>query len=129
MKAYGGVDVQIHVFLAYALAGNKWLASSPGRLAPCTHWIGGWMDPRAGLETWRKFLTLQGLKLVANRYTDYGIANTNVDRYHYNNLLLDETEKNYENNPDNTAGFLYNIRDRDFKKHNSDRYTAIYPSA
>jgi hypothetical protein len=38
-------------------------ASSYG--APGTHWIGGWVDPRAGLEDVekRKFMTLLGLEL------------------------------------------------------------------
>jgi hypothetical protein len=33
--------------------------------APGTHWLGGWVDPRAGLEDLekRKFLTLPGLEL------------------------------------------------------------------
>jgi hypothetical protein len=31
MKEYGGVDVQIHVFLTSALAGSEWSASGPGR--------------------------------------------------------------------------------------------------
>jgi hypothetical protein len=70
MKAYGGVDVQIHISLTLALAGVEWSASRPGRFAPAerspgTHWIGGWVDPRAGLDDIekRKFLTLLGLEL------------------------------------------------------------------
>jgi hypothetical protein len=42
-----------------------WSVSRPGRLTPGTHWIGGWVDPRAALyvmEKW-KFLTLQGFGL------------------------------------------------------------------
>jgi hypothetical protein len=60
----------IHIFLTSALAGRKWSASRPGRFTagerhPSTHWIGGWVDPRAGLEDVekRKFLTLPGLEL------------------------------------------------------------------
>jgi hypothetical protein len=34
MKAYGGVDVYIHVYLTLALAGGEWLASRPGRFIP-----------------------------------------------------------------------------------------------
>jgi hypothetical protein len=54
MKAYGGVDVEIQVFLTSALVGGNWSASRPGRFTPGgraseTHWIGGWVDPRAGL--------------------------------------------------------------------------------
>jgi hypothetical protein len=46
MKAYGGVDVYIHIFLTSALAGGEWSASLPARFAPAeralgTHWIGG----------------------------------------------------------------------------------------
>jgi hypothetical protein len=55
MKAYGGVDVYTHVFLTSALVGGECSASRPGRFtsvkrAPGTHWIGGWVDPRAGLD-------------------------------------------------------------------------------
>jgi hypothetical protein len=70
MKVYGGVDVQIHIFLTLALAGGEQSASRPGRFtpgerAPCTHWTGGWVDPKAGLDDLkkRKFLTLLGLEL------------------------------------------------------------------
>jgi hypothetical protein len=65
MRAYGGVDVYIHVFLTSALAGGEWPASRPGRFIPNIHWIGGWVDPRAGLDDLEKwqFLTLPGLEL------------------------------------------------------------------
>jgi hypothetical protein len=70
MKTYGGDDVYIQVFLTSALVGGEWLDSlpscfTPGERAPVTHWIGGWVDPRAGLDTAEKktFLTLLGLKL------------------------------------------------------------------
>jgi hypothetical protein len=69
MKAYGGVDVQIHIFLTSALVGGEWSASRPGRYnpgkrAPGTHWIGGWVEPKAGLNNVnRKFLILSGLDL------------------------------------------------------------------
>jgi hypothetical protein len=69
MKAYGGVDVLIHVLLTTALVGGEWSASRPGRFtsgerAPGTHWIGGWVDPRAGLEDEerRNILPLPGIK-------------------------------------------------------------------
>jgi hypothetical protein len=56
MKTYGEVDIHIHIFLTSALAGGEWSASRPGRFtawerALGTHWIGGWVDPRAGLDT------------------------------------------------------------------------------
>jgi hypothetical protein len=42
--------------LTLALDGGEWSASRPGRFrpterAPDTHWIGGWVGPRAGLDT------------------------------------------------------------------------------
>jgi hypothetical protein len=38
---------------------------TPGERAPGTHWIGSWVDPRAGLDDLekRKYLTLPGLEL------------------------------------------------------------------
>jgi hypothetical protein len=70
MKVYGGVDVQIHIFLTSALAGGEWSASrsgrfTPGETAPGTHRIGGWVEPRVVLDDVekRKCLTLQGFEL------------------------------------------------------------------
>jgi hypothetical protein len=65
MKAYGGVDVQSHIFLTSALAGGEWSASRPGRFnpgkrAPGTHWIGDWVDPRASLDDVEKILDPTG---------------------------------------------------------------------
>jgi hypothetical protein len=34
MKAYGGVDVQVHIFLTSALAGGEWLVLPPGERGP-----------------------------------------------------------------------------------------------
>jgi hypothetical protein len=52
MKAYGGVDVWIRIFLTRALAGGEWSASRPGHFtpgerAPVTYWIGGWLAPES----------------------------------------------------------------------------------
>jgi hypothetical protein len=68
MKEYGGVDVKIHVFLTSILAGGEWSASRPcsftvRKEAPVpireeTDWA-----PEPCWTTWRKFLTLPGLKL------------------------------------------------------------------
>jgi hypothetical protein len=70
MKTYGGVDLQIHVFLTSALVGGEWSESQPCRFTPgeratSTHWIGGWLGPRAGLDDVEKrtFFTLPGLNL------------------------------------------------------------------
>jgi hypothetical protein len=53
-----------------ALVGGEWLSSRPGHFTPGeralgTHWIGGWVDLRAGLDYLkkRKFLTILGLEL------------------------------------------------------------------
>jgi hypothetical protein len=70
MKAYGGVDVYIHIFSTSALVRGERSVSRPGRFtprerAPGTRWIGGWVDPRVGVDdvVKRKFLTLPGLEL------------------------------------------------------------------
>jgi hypothetical protein len=70
IKGYGGVNEYIHVFLTSAIFGDEWSASGPGRFtsgerAPGTDCIGGWVDPRAGLDEVekRKFLTLLGHEL------------------------------------------------------------------
>jgi hypothetical protein len=65
MKAYGGVVVKIHIFLTSALVGRDCSASRPCRFTPGTHWIGGLVVLRAGLDEVekRKFLTLPGLEL------------------------------------------------------------------
>jgi hypothetical protein len=59
MKTYGGVDVQIHVFLTSALVGGEWSASLPGRvtpgeMAPGIRWIGGLVGPRTSLDDMEK---------------------------------------------------------------------------
>jgi hypothetical protein len=65
MKAYGGVNVYIHVFLTWSLVGGEWSPSRFCHFTPGTHWIGGCVDPRADLDDVekRKFLTLPGLEL------------------------------------------------------------------
>jgi hypothetical protein len=54
-KENGGGEVQLHAFLTSALDRGEWSASRSGRFTPgerasVTHWIGGWVDPRAGLD-------------------------------------------------------------------------------
>jgi hypothetical protein len=70
MMTYGEVDAEIHVSFTSKLVGGVWSASrpdrfTPGERAPGTHWIGSWVDLRAGLDDVenRKFFTLSGLEL------------------------------------------------------------------
>jgi hypothetical protein len=56
VKTYWGVEVYLQAFLTSALDGGEWSASPPGHFnprerAPGTHWIGGWVGPRAVLDT------------------------------------------------------------------------------
>jgi hypothetical protein len=82
MKAYGGVDVYILIFLTLALVGGEWSGSLPGRFTPGTHWIGGWVDPRAGLDDVEKITDPTGTRTptfsvvqpVASRYTDCALT-------------------------------------------------------
>jgi hypothetical protein len=57
MSAYRGVDVWTHVFLTSPLVGGQLHAAAaflPGKerqgKSPCTHWIGGLVNPRPGLD-------------------------------------------------------------------------------
>jgi hypothetical protein len=61
--------------LTAALVGGEWSVSLPGRFTlgertPSTHWIGGWVGPRVGLDDVekRKFLNLPGLELRPSRH-------------------------------------------------------------
>jgi hypothetical protein len=75
--------------LTSALDGGEWSASRPGRFtpkerAPGTHWIGGWMGPRAVVEAVvkRKIPSPRResnprtpiVQSVAQRYTDWAIT-------------------------------------------------------
>jgi hypothetical protein len=49
------MEVKLHAILTSALDGGEWSASRPGHFTPGeraqgTHWTGGWVDPRAGLD-------------------------------------------------------------------------------
>jgi hypothetical protein len=59
----------------------KWVVSFtplplyPQGTAPCIHWVGGWLDPRAGrnVKEKRRILPLQGIesRVLACRFTDW----------------------------------------------------------
>jgi hypothetical protein len=52
MEALGGEKIYSYSFSTSALDGGEWSASRLGRaFAPGTHWTGGWVGPRAGLDT------------------------------------------------------------------------------
>jgi hypothetical protein len=80
MKAYGGSGGIAPPFLSSALDWGEWSASCPGRftpgkIAPGTHWIGGWVGPITGLDSVDKKEILP-LPEIANRpysrrYTDW----------------------------------------------------------
>jgi hypothetical protein len=55
MKTYGGVELQLIVFLTCSLCGGERSDSRPDRFAPeeiatNTNWTEGWMNPRACLD-------------------------------------------------------------------------------
>jgi hypothetical protein len=54
-------------FLDLGIVGGEWSASRPGRCTPGeiasgTHWRGGWVDPRAGLDDMEKILDPTGTR-------------------------------------------------------------------
>jgi hypothetical protein len=59
MKAYWEWRYSPTHSLTSALDGGEWSASRPGRFTPReraagTHWIGGWVGPRTGLDAGAK---------------------------------------------------------------------------
>jgi hypothetical protein len=88
MNAYWGVEVWL-AFFTLEIDGGEWPASRPDRFtpretAPDTHWIGGWVDPRAVLDAvvkrkipspHRELNPRSPIdKPVAQRYTDWAIT-------------------------------------------------------
>jgi hypothetical protein len=86
MKTYWGVEVKLHA-LTLPLDG-EWSASRPSRFtprerAPRTHWIGGWMGPKADLDavarrkipspSWESNPDHPIVQPVARRYTAWAI--------------------------------------------------------
>jgi hypothetical protein len=53
-KTYGGVNVQIHVFLTSAVVTGEWSAAiNPGK-SPGNYWIRGWVNPEPVWTTCRR---------------------------------------------------------------------------
>jgi len=55
MKMYPVFLIKHHTMRTYWGNGGEWSASCPGHFAPrertpSTHWIGGWLVPRADLD-------------------------------------------------------------------------------
>jgi hypothetical protein len=93
MKTYREVDVQIHVFLTSVLVGVERSSSRPGHFTPSTHWIGSWVDPRAGLDDVekREVLTLPELE---PRPLDRPARNQSLYRLCYLGSLVNEAYAN-----------------------------------
>jgi hypothetical protein len=49
--AWGGEEYSTHSFLTSALDEGEWSASPPGERTLGTHRTGGWVGPKAGLDT------------------------------------------------------------------------------
>jgi hypothetical protein len=50
---WGSSGIAPHI-LTSAVDGGEWSASRPFRFTPGTHWIGGWVGPRSGLDAMMK---------------------------------------------------------------------------
>jgi hypothetical protein len=81
MKAYGGVDIQILVFLTSVLVGGEWSASSPARFTareraplPIGYKI-GWV-PVPVWTMWRRENTCPYLDLNPDPSVLYNVAHT-----------------------------------------------------
>jgi hypothetical protein len=84
MKTYVGADIESHVFLTSVLVGGEWSASGlgrfiPGERAPDTHWIGGLVGHRSGLDDVEKILEPTGNHSPTSRsciiITEFHIVN------------------------------------------------------
>jgi hypothetical protein len=99
--------------LTSAIDGGVWSASRPGRftprkIAPGTHWIGGWVGPRAILYSMvkRKISSLRReskprapiVQPVAQRCTDWAIPAHAGFRIRFRSLLLINNKKFYHFN-------------------------------
>jgi hypothetical protein len=70
MKAYGGVDVYIHVLFTSAPFGGEWTASGPGRFnpgetAPAMHLIGQWYSTWGTRRHLRGYVKLKNIYIIS----------------------------------------------------------------
>jgi hypothetical protein len=81
-KTYWGMEIKLHAFLTSALAEDEWSTLRSGLFTPRetasgTHWIGGWVSPRTGMDAVARKKILHPLpeleppiiQPVAQRYT------------------------------------------------------------
>jgi hypothetical protein len=86
METYEGVNILIHVFFTSALFGGEWSASRSGRFAsrekaPGTHWIGGWVGSRTGLNhVERRNCNPSVIQPVESYYTECAIPVREINR-------------------------------------------------
>jgi hypothetical protein len=101
MKTCGEVKEQFHAFLNSALVGGEWSASLSGRFtsgksAPDTHWIGGWVGPRAGLvQDNFQWLALKNtvMKLLVPQHRKNSVISSvvNISQRQLSSIGLDDT--------------------------------------
>jgi hypothetical protein len=93
--------MQLYSFMTSALDGGGWSTSRPGRLYPWerpgTHFTGGWLGPRVGLDMCGKISPPPGFdprtfQPVASRYTDYAIPAHKTYRKAYLSFYLNTTK-------------------------------------
>jgi hypothetical protein len=92
MKAYGGMEVEMYIFLTSALAGGEWSAACPCHFiprerTPGTHWIGGWVGPRAGQDDVEKILDPTGTQTLNPRSSSPQPVATLLSQRHTDNLI------------------------------------------
>jgi hypothetical protein len=66
---------------------------TPGERSPGTHWIGGWVDPRAGLDDVHKIklLTLTGTR-TSTGLDDLSILQDSSLHYPLSKIILSATD-------------------------------------
>jgi hypothetical protein len=98
MEAYGGVDVQIHVFLTSALV-DEWSTLRPRRFTLGTPWIGGGVGPTTCLDDMERENSCpyrdsnsdaSVVQPVASHYADCAIPALDVTKSYIKN---DETSR------------------------------------